>query len=142
MHKIYNDTNELQYIIYYASELKDGRYDIVPDDKMLQVSISKHKKDHHPKAHKHLFKDLPKSAITTECWIVFRGKIRIELYKDHNTIIQEAVLSEGDILVTLFGGHTYKVLEENTIVYEIKLGPFYGTKKDKDFIKDDHMDKK
>ena len=31
--------------------------------------------------------------------------------------------------------HTYEILEDNTLVYEYKTGPYLGIKKDKEFIK-------
>jgi len=46
----------------------------------------------------------------------------------------DLVLTPGDASFTLYGGHTYKILEENTIVYEYKTGPYEGQKLDKRFL--------
>lgn len=135
MHKIIDPTTgELQAVIYHANCVEDGRQDIIPDQEMLQVSISKHGLNHHPAAHMHNFKDMPKRAITQECWVVMKGRVQVDFYnKSHGKKIHEAILSEGDIAVTLMGGHTFKTLEPS-IIYEIKLGPYEGAEKDKTII--------
>jgi hypothetical protein len=38
--------------------------------------------------------------------------------------------------MTFRGGHNYYILEEDTIVYEYKTGPYLGQDLDKEFIKD------
>ena len=38
--------------------------------------------------------------------------------------------------MTFEGGHTYTILEDETIVYEYKTGPYKGQENDKVFIKD------
>ena len=57
---------------------------------------------------------------------------------EHNdiddNIIAEPILKEGDASFTLYGGHTYEILEDNTLVYEYKTGPYEGQKLDKVFI--------
>ena len=47
-----------------------------------------------------------------------------------------AILEAGDASFTLYGGHTYEILDEGTIVYEYKTGPYEGQALDKTFIKD------
>mgnify|MGYP001207209045 CR=1 FL=1 len=51
-----------------------------------------------------------------------------------NKILAEPVLEKGDCSVTLEGGHTYTILEDKTLVYEFKTGPYRGQKLDKEFI--------
>jgi len=46
------------------------------------------------------------------------------------------VLYVGDASFTLGGGHNYLILEEGTIVYEYKTGPYEGQLMDKVFIND------
>ena len=49
-------------------------------------------------------------------------------------IIATPILEAGDASFTLEGGHTYEILEDNTIVYEYKTGPYEGQEFDKEFI--------
>ena len=48
--------------------------------------------------------------------------------------VSEPVLEVGDASFTLEGGHTYTILEDDTLVYEYKTGPYEGQKNDKVFI--------
>ena len=56
------------------------------------------------------------------------------LYDIDDQIIAEPILKAGDASFTLYGGHTYSILEDNTIVYEYKTGPYEGQNLDKTFI--------
>ena len=72
--------------------------------------------------------------------IICRGRIlkkRIEFRADLQiieAIIAEPVLEPGDASFTLEGGHTYTILEDDTLVYEYKTGPYEGQELDKVFI--------
>ena len=55
-------------------------------------------------------------------------------YDLDDTIIEKPILKPGDCSVTLGGGHTYKILEHGTLVYEYKTGPYKGQELDKKFI--------
>ena len=44
-------------------------------------------------------------------------------------------LYPGDCSITYAGGHGYIVKNSNTILYEIKTGPYFGTNFDKVLIK-------
>jgi hypothetical protein len=49
-------------------------------------------------------------------------------------ILAEPILKTGDASFTLEGGHNYLILEDNTLVYEYKTGPYEGQLMDKKFI--------
>ena len=51
-----------------------------------------------------------------------------------DTIIAEPVLGPGDCSMTFRGGHNYVILEDDTIVFEYKTGPYLGVQFDKTFI--------
>ena len=51
-----------------------------------------------------------------------------------DNIISEEILNKGDCSVTLYGGHNYEILEDNTLVYEFKTGPYLGVDLDKQTI--------
>ena len=52
-----------------------------------------------------------------------RGSVKVTMYDFDDTIIDESVINVGDISVTFEGGHTYDILEDDTIVYEYKTAP-------------------
>ena len=53
---------------------------------------------------------------------------------DNARKIAEPVLKPGDASFTLEGAHTYTILEDDTLVYEYKTGPYEGQAMDKTFI--------
>jgi len=72
--------------------------------------------------------------ITQESWVVISGKVRAILYDVDDTIVSEEILNPGDCSITLRGGHTYEILEDDTLVYEYKTGPYEGVHLDKELI--------
>jgi len=48
--------------------------------------------------------------------------------------VSTEILYVGDASFTLEGGHNYEILEDNTLVYEYKTGPYEGQEFDKTFI--------
>ena len=53
---------------------------------------------------------------------------------DNTTVLATPTLEPGDASFTLQGGHTYEILEDDTVVYEYKTGPYEGQELDKRFI--------
>ena len=58
-----------------------------------------------------------------------------DLYYDlDRTMLCEKILQPGDCSITLHGGHNYLCLEDDTVIYEFKTGPYNGRDKDKEYI--------
>ena len=53
---------------------------------------------------------------------------------DNETILATPILKPGDASFTLEGAHTYEILEDDTIVYEYKTGPYEGQSLDKRYL--------
>jgi len=136
MEKIYSkvDPNKLLHIIIKKEDITPGRQDIIPDDQFIQCSILNMEKDKTFKPHKHIWKKRTRNIIAQESWIVIQGSVKCIFYDLDNTIIAEPILKPGDASFTLEGGHNYLILEENTLVYEYKTGPYEGQTLDKIFI--------
>lgn len=135
MKKIYSKVEEgkLLHIINRKNEITQTRNNICPDNEIIQVSCFELPKDKTFKAHKHIKFD--KSVTTTqESWVIIRGSVKAILYDLDDTIISEEILEEGDCSITFYGGHNYYCLEDNTLVYEFKTGPYFGIENDKVFI--------
>ena len=79
-------------------------------------------------------KNRTRDVIAQESWVVIQGKVICTFYDIDNTIIATPTLNSGDSSFTLEGGHTYTILEDNTLVYEYKTGPYEGQALDKEFI--------
>ena len=89
------------------------------------------------KPHKHIYKQGEKEVIAQESWVIIKGKVKVIMYDLDDTIIHEPILNAGDTSITFRGGHNYLALEEDTIVYEYKTGPYKGQENDKIIIGDD-----
>jgi hypothetical protein len=135
MEKIYSKVDgRLLHIINRLSEI-EGRNDVVPEDNFIQCATLKMEKGKTFPPHKHIEKEriYPKQ-IAQESWVVIKGKVKCNFYDINDELIAEPILYEGDASFTLYGGHTYEILEDDTIVYEYKTGPYEGQKLDKVFI--------
>lgn len=133
--KIYSkvDKSLLLHIVNKKSDITIDRNDLSPNEEYLQVSTFKLNNSKTFMPHKHI-KLVRETDITQESWVVIQGKVKAILYDINDTIIHEEVLEAGDCSITFRGGHNYLSLEDNSIVYEYKTGPYYGQLKDKEFI--------
>ena len=138
MEKIYSKVtpDKLLHIIVRKDDLKPGRIDVVPEDNFIQCAVLNMEKNKTFKPHKHIWKERNRNVIAQESWIVIQGKVKCIFYDLDNTILIEPILEPGDASFTLEGGHNYEILEDNTLVYEYKTGPYEGQKLDKTFIDD------
>jgi cupin fold WbuC family metalloprotein len=136
MEKIFSkvDTKKLLHIITRKEDITPGRIDIVPEDNFIQCSMLNLENNKTFKPHKHIWKERTKNVIAQESWIVIQGSVKCILYDIDDTIIAEPILKPGDASFTLEGGHNYLILEDNTLVYEYKTGPYEGQSFDKTFI--------
>ena len=134
MIKIYSkiEPDTLLHLVSRLDEI-NGRTNIAPDDEFLQVASIKMKKGTTFEAHKHII--LEKTTnIAQESWLVFKGSVKCIFYDLNDEIIEEVILRAGDLSMTFRGGHNYVILEEDTVVYEYKTGPYLGIENDKEFI--------
>lgn len=134
MKKIYSKVQPgvLLHLINRLDEI-DGRTDVAPVEEFLQLATLKMQKGQTFKAHKHITL-VKETNIAQESWIVVRGSVKCIFYDLDDTIIAEPVLKPGDCSMTFRGGHNYLILEDDTIVYEYKTGPYLGQQFDKEFL--------
>ena len=136
MEKIYSkiEPNKLLHIVNRLSEI-EGRNDIVPEENFIQCATLRMPKNKTFPPHKHITKDRHyPTQIAQESWVIIKGRVKCKFYDVDDTLISEPILGPGDASFTLYGGHTYEILEEDTIVYEYKTGPYEGQKLDKQFL--------
>jgi hypothetical protein len=133
--KIYSKVNPdlLLHIVNRISDITFARDDLSPNEEYLQVSTFRLNNGKTFKPHKHI-ELIRQTDITQESWLVAKGKIKAILYDIDDTIIAEPILEAGDCSITFHGGHNYLCLEDDSVVYEYKTGPYFGQQKDKEFI--------
>jgi len=136
MEKIYSKIKPelLLHMVVRKPEI-EGRTNIVDDKEFIQCATLRMEKGTTFKPHKHIKKERTyKEQIAQESWVVIKGRVKCIFYDIDDTIIATPILGEGDASFTLYGGHTYEILEDDTIVYEYKTGPYEGQNLDKKFI--------
>jgi len=134
MEKIYSkvDPKVLLHLVYRLADV-NGRTNVAPDNEFLQLASIKMAKGQTFKAHKHIIHEKV-TNIAQESWVVLSGRVECIFYDLDNAIIARPVLNAGDCSMTFRGGHNYLILEDDTIVYEYKTGPYLGQALDKVFI--------
>jgi cupin fold WbuC family metalloprotein len=139
MENIYSkvDPNKLLHVIVRKEDLVKGRIEVVPTNNFIQCAILNMDEGKTFKPHKHIWKERTRNVIAQESWVVIEGSVRCVFYDIDDQIIAEPILYSGDASFTLEGGHTYFILEDNTLVYEYKTGPYEGQKLDKTFLNDE-----
>jgi hypothetical protein len=136
MNKIFSkvEKGKLLHIINRLDEITT-RSEVVPENNFIQCATLKMEKGKTFRPHKHIVKERHYfEQIAQESWVVIKGSVKCIFYDIDDSIIAEEILNQGDASFTLYGGHNYKALEDDTIVYEYKTGPYEGQKLDKTFI--------
>ena len=128
------EPDRLLHVVNRIHEFQ-GRKEVIPENNFLQCATLRMEKGKTFPAHKHITKDRHyPEQISQESWVVIKGSVRCKFYDIDNKLIAEPILKPGDASFTLYGGHTYEILEEDTLVYEYKTGPYEGQKLDKEYI--------
>ena len=86
-------------------------------------------KGHTFRPHQHIWKNGEESCMGQESWVVIKGSVECNLMDTDGTTLEKPILKQGDCSVTLGGGHTYLILEDDTLVYEYKTGKAHKVKK-------------
>ena len=115
-------------IIFENKKTTNKRNNLCNENEYLQISTQKLKKKFEIKPHIHL-KLNRKTTITQEIWVIIKGKIEVKIYDIDKSYIKKFILEKGDLYILLRGGHSMKVLTNNTEFYEIKNGPYFMNKK-------------
>ena len=128
------DPSKLLHVVVRKEDLKPGRKDIISEEHFMQCSHLNMEKGKTFRPHRHIFKERTRDVIAQESWIVIQGSVKCIFYDLDDTLLVEPILYPGDASFTLEGGHNYEILEDDTLVYEYKTGPYEGQALDKTFL--------
>ena len=127
------EPTKLLYSIVRREDITSYRTDASPDTEYLQLSARSIANNTTIKAHKHI-PFLRETKITQEAWIILQGSVEGCFYDLDDRLIERVIFNQGDSVVLFRGGHKLTTLKEDTILYEIKTGPYYGQETDKQHI--------
>ena len=101
------------------------RIDLMSPDSPLQLALINMSEKETFIPHIHEEYELKQQLRNTqETWVIVRGQIEASLFDLDTSIIAKVLLGEGDALITLKGGHNYKCLSPESLIYEFKSGPY------------------
>lgn len=99
---------------------------ITPDDYSQQVAYMKYPTGKMIDAHVH--NAVHRSVIyTQEVLFIKKGVLRVDFYDEYEDYLKSKVLTGGDVLLLVSGGHGFKVIEDLEMI-EVKQGPYSGDK--------------
>lgn len=133
--KIFSRINPERLLhLVISPEWETEREELVEAENFLQAALISGEKNRSYEAHKHLLKPVTwPTTIAQESWVVVEGKVEVEFFDINDEPLTTYVLEQGDISITLAGGHGYRMLEKSRVV-EFKSGPYLGRAMDKEFI--------
>ncbi len=108
---------------------------MAPEDQFLQLATLKMNSGDTFRSHQHIWKKPDRlEVIAQESWVVIKGSVKVFMFDIDGTLLGEEIIYPGDCSMTFEGGHNYEALEDDTIVYEYKTGPYTGIENDKVFL--------
>jgi hypothetical protein len=111
-------------IIVYSEYTCEGIEFFTPDNFSQQLANINRPKGYRIQAHIH--KPVPRNVkYTQETLFIKKGKVKINFYNEKRQYLDTRVLSCGDVILLVSGGHDFEMLE-NTEIIEVKQGPYAG----------------
>ena len=119
--EIYDKSNLIALII--SSRFVPSRTKFITDHKeLLQAGYIVYPKGH--KIEPHIHKPyIRKTSGTQEFLYVKQGKVKVNFYSETKEYIESSTLEENDFILLLGGGHGFEMIK-NTIMIEVKNGPY------------------
>ena len=131
MKSIYSNLdNQLICPYILKEEISVYRTDLSPENEILQSCARRLQADVFVPPHKHF--PIERSTLgTQEAWVIIEGKVLATIFDKDDSVLSSVELSAGSCMIFFDGGHSLRVIENNTLFYEFKNGPYYGHDKDK-----------
>lgn len=118
-------------MIIRAAPVPESTVFYTPDDLHLQVGKIVYAANGTIKRHRH--KPIRRSvAGSSEVLVVQKGRMIIDIYADGQTIHSSQELGPGDVVILVAGGHGFRFLED-TVLLEVKQGPYLGQEEKESF---------
>jgi len=135
MKRVYSNIEQgiLLLTICHFDDITESRKDLSPESECLQAAAKKIPSGIKFRPHRHN-EVVRNTRHTQEAWVVLQGKILAKFYDLDDQIILEEELSTGSCAIVYRAGHGFEVLEDETVLYEFKSGPYFGSETDKEFI--------
>jgi cupin fold WbuC family metalloprotein len=125
--------NQLIAVFLFFSNKISSRVDLVDKNQPLQFSVIPLRRDTKVRPHKHLKLDRT-SDQTQEVWIVIKGKLKVQIFDVNGECLHSANMRRGDVVQYISGGHSISSKTNNSIIFEVKNGPYFGPELDREYL--------
>ncbi len=135
MSRSYFIDGEMRAFVHEISDARPGVVFMSEDSWPMQVGIMRWPGGHSSRPHRHN----PRShmvTVTSEALIVWKGRTDVVLYDNKGELAETIELSAGSVCVMFGGAHGIEV-HEDSIITELKQGPYDG-QKDKVWLDEVH----
>jgi mannose-6-phosphate isomerase-like protein (cupin superfamily) len=104
--------------------MEPGIHFFTPGDYSQQFGCMRHAAGHVIEPHVH--NPVPRAVhFTHEVLFLRRGRLRVDFYTESKRYLESRMLSAGDVILLVAGGHGFQAVEEIEMV-EVKQGPYVG----------------
>ena len=110
-------------IFVSQQQIQPGVKFFTPDANSLQAGQHSYLKGKTINPHRHCEVKVDRHETMQEVLYVTKGKLKVNIFTDEGKKIVERVLSPGDLVVLIAGGHGFEMLEDTEFI-EIKQGPY------------------
>ena len=128
------DKNLTIALIVRGNDWEKGLNFITSDHDFQQVGTWVYNKGKKIEPHTHLRCERTVEK-TQEIIYVRRGRVKVDFYGEQQQFLRSLELSSDDLAIFLNGGHGFEILEDDTMVFESKNGPYLGKDEDKKIIR-------
>lgn len=124
MVELIKDDSETVGIIVSHEYTKPGIEFFTPGDFSQQLAYMKRPAGYEIAPHVH---NVVRREVfyTQETLFIRRGRVRIDFYNKNKGLICARVVTTGDVVLLVTGGHGFHMIEESEII-EVKQGPYAG----------------
>jgi quercetin dioxygenase-like cupin family protein len=119
-------------IIVRAEPAPDSTKFYTPTNFNLQVGKIVYPAGSEIPRHKHYPVRPSIACNTSEVLVVQKGRMIVELYNDDYKLLCGREVGVGDVVVLMSGGHGFRLIED-TVLLEVKQGP-YGGREEKEIF--------
>jgi len=82
---------------------------------------------------RHVHRSIERKLLgTSEVLVVKKGHCLIDIYSDDHELVATRDLYQGDVMLMVGGGHGFRMIED-TVLLEIKQGPYTGLEEKQHF---------
>jgi len=121
--KIERDGRPLVYIVR-TRQMPDKTTFLTPPEFKQQVGFVVYPKG--GEIARHVHRRLERRLVgTSEVLLVQKGRCLIDIFDDERNLLATRELVPGDLMLMVGGGHGFRMLED-TVLLEIKQGPYTG----------------